>query len=658
MFWLRAGIMVSGLFLANAAAAAPPIAAYGKLPTIAGIEVSPDGTKWAAIVGDETRAEIQVRELASTKLLAATPVEKAKARSLMWAGNDHVIATVSTTADVPNLSGPRREWFMLVDFKVSERRWHRLLGGIEGAMNVATGRPKAIIVDGKPILVVPGLTFPSGHGTSTLFRINLETYSTKPAIVGTSDTIDWEIGDDAKPLARVDYDQKTGEWRLLLRDGDALKRVYSEVAPIDRPGLLALSNGGQSVLVSAVRSGKRQLFDVALPGGAWSAPRPESEGDGLIIDPVSHRLLGVRSTSLENVDYKFVDPADQALWRGLTAAFPGEIVSFASWSDDRKIVIVEVEGPTNGDAFFVVDRRAHTANWLVDRYPGVTADDIAPVRTLRYAAADGTEIPAYLTLPRGRPAKNLPLVVMPHGGPEARDKPGFDWWAQALASRGYAVLQPQFRGSAGFTTALRDAGYGQWGRKMQTDLSDGVRFLAREGTIDTKRVCIAGASYGGYAALAGPTLDPGIHRCASAFAGVADLRRMLAAQVQASGGTAENITLRYWKRFMGVASPGDRQLDAYSPALLAAKVNVPIQLIHGKDDTVVLYAQSTLMEKALLAAGKPVEMVTLPGEDHWLSRAPTRIAMLTAMLAFLEKHNPPDPVAAEARASNANAPPG
>ena len=644
--FLRFGMVSTGLFLASAAVSAPPLAAYGKLPTIAGIEVSPDGSKWAAIVGDETRAEIQVRDLASSTLLAATPVEKAKARSLMWVGDDHVVATVSTTASVPNLTGPRREWNMLVDFKVSERRWHRLLGDVPGAMNVATGRPKALVADGKPVLVVPGLSFPSGYGTSTLFRINLESYNTKPAIVGTRDTIDWEIGDDGKPLARVDYDQEKGEWRLLLHDGDSLKRVHSEIAPIDRPGLLAVTNGGQSVLVSAVRSGKRQLFDVALPGGAWSSPRPESEGDSLIIDQVSHRLLGVRTTSLEKVDYKFADPADQSLWRGLTSAFPGEVVTFASWSKDRNVVIVEVEGPTSGDAFFVVNRAAHTADWLADRYPGVTADDIAPVRALRYAAADGTEIPAYLTLPRGRPPKNLPLVVMPHGGPEARDTPGFDWWAQALASRGYAVLQPQFRGSSGFTTALRDAGYGQWGRKMQTDLSDGVRFLAKDGTIDPKRVCIAGASYGGYAALAGPTLDPGVYRCASAVAGVADLRRMLGSEVRDSGGNSDNITLRYWKRFMGAASPNDRAIDAYSPALLADKVTVPIQLIHGKDDTVVRYEQSALMEKALLAAGKSVEMVTLQGEDHWLSRAPTRIAMLMAMLAFLEKHNPPDRVTA------------
>jgi dipeptidyl aminopeptidase/acylaminoacyl peptidase len=305
--------------------------------------------------------------------------------------------------------------------------------------------------------------------------------------------------------------------------------------------------------------------------------------------------------------------------------------------------IVEVDGLTNGDAFFVVDRKAKSANFLAARYPGIGPEDVAPVKAIRYKAADGLEIPAYVTLPRGRPGKNLPLIVLPHGGPESRDTPGFNWWAQALASRGYAVLQPQFRGSSGFGSDHRDAGYGQWGRKMQTDLSDGVRYLVKEGTVDPKRVCIAGASYGGYAALAGPTLDPGVYRCASAVAGVSDLRRMLAAEISDANGSRENATLRYWKRFMGTETVNNPVLDMISPAKLVDKATVPIQLIHGKDDTVVRFEQSTSMEKALRAAGKLVELVTLPGEDHWLSRAPTRIAMLTAMVAFLEKHNPPDP---------------
>lgn len=315
------------------------------------------------------------------------------------------------------------------------------------------------------------------------------------------------------------------------------------------------------------------------------------------------------------------------------------------WSNDRNIVMIEVFGPKSGDAFYVIDRKARAAGLLSQRYARLAPGDLGTVQTLTYKAADGTDIPAYLTLPPGGTPQNLPLIALPHGGPAAHDSPGFDWWAQALASRGYAVLQPQFRGSTGFGTPYRTAGYAQWGRKMQSDVSDGVRHLAAQGTIDAKRVCIVGGSYGGYAALAGVTLEQGVYRCASSIAGVSGLRQMLQSETRERG-NSQNPTVRYWWRFMGADSVNDTGIDKYSPARLAAKVSVPLQLIHGKDDLVVPMNQSSAMVSAMEKAGKPAEMVVLPSEDHWLSRPATRIAMLEALTAFLQKHNPPDPAPA------------
>jgi dipeptidyl aminopeptidase/acylaminoacyl peptidase len=622
-------------------AAAPPLSAYGQLPGISNIAVSPDGSKWAAILGDETVAEIQIRELAPNKLISVTPTEKAKARSLEWVGPEHLVATVSETGSIAGLSGPRREWYVLLDYNLKTKKWRQVMRGIEDTLGAAAGKATGMMLEGKPVVLVPGYTFSGGMGVSTLYRIPLDTLQARRVEAGNEDTIDWLVGDDGKALARVDYEQKSGEWRLYLHPKSGWTRAYSETAPLDRPHIDGIGSNGDTVLVRTHKTGADQVHDVRIDDGSWSPARPELVTDDLVTDPANHRLIGTVDVSLEGVDYRFLSESEQKLWQGLARAFPGELVTLASWSDDRMTAIVEVQGPKNGDGFYVIDRKARTAEWLADRYPGVTPDDIAPVTAFRYKAADGMEIPAYLTLPRGRPAKDLPLIVLAHGGPESRDEPGFDWWAQALASRGYAVLQPQFRGSSGFGAAHRDTGYGQWGRKMQTDLSDGVRRLAKDGTIDPKRVCIVGGSYGGYAAMAGPTLDPGVYRCASAVAGVADLRRMLASEIEDANGSSRNASLRYWKRFMGVERTDDPALDTLSPARFAERVTVPMQLIHGKDDTVVRYEQSAIMEKALRAAGKQVELVTLPGEDHWLSRSPTRIAMLTAMVAFLEKHNPP-----------------
>ena len=179
---------------------------------------------------------------------------------------------------------------------------------------------------------------------------------------------------------------------------------------------------------------------------------------------------------------------------------------------------------------------------------------------------------------------------------------------------------------------------------MQTDLSDGVRFLAGRGIIDPEKVCIVGASYGGYAALAGPALDPGVYRCAVSVAGVSDLRAMLTSETRLSGSGAEsrNPIIRYWNRFMGGAGSGDRTLDERSPARQADRVDAPILLIHGRRDTVVPYEQSTIMADALRRAGKPVELIALDGEDHSLSQAETRLQMLEATIRFLEENNPPN----------------
>jgi dipeptidyl aminopeptidase/acylaminoacyl peptidase len=207
-----------------------------------------------------------------------------------------------------------------------------------------------------------------------------------------------------------------------------------------------------------------------------------------------------------------------------------------------------------------------------------------------------------------------------------------------MASRGYAVLQVNYRGSDGLGWKFQSAGFGEWGHKMQTDLSDGVRYLAAQGLIDPKRVCIVGASYGGYAALAGVTLDLGVYRCAVAVAGPSDLRMMIGDKWTPH----TPLYQRYWERYMGAKDANDPHLAAISPALHADRVTAPVLLIHGKDDTVVSYDQSRYMEAALRAHGKPVELVTLSHEDHWLSHGDTRLQMLQATMDFVEKNNPPD----------------
>jgi dipeptidyl aminopeptidase/acylaminoacyl peptidase len=356
-----------------------------------------------------------------------------------------------------------------------------------------------------------------------------------------------------------------------------------------------------------------------------------------LYDKTTNQLIGQAGLYGDEARHSFFDPRDAAVWKAITAAYPGQRVELTDYDAARDKYVVRVDSPTDGPAYALVDLASKHAGWIGAEYMGLKPADISPVRAIAFSAHDGFALSGYLTTPRGKAEKALPLVVLVHGGPAVRDGPGFDWWSQALASRGYAVLRVNYRGSGGLGWAYQAAGFGEWGRKMQTDLSDGVRYLAGRGLVDPKRVCIAGASYGGYAALAGATLESGMYRCAASVAGPSDLAKMIHWFKGAEVSGAAAAGQRYWSRYMGPLE----SLDQISPAKHADKVTVPILLIHGKDDTVIAYQQSQIMADALARAGKPFEFVTLKAEDHWLSRGATRLEMLEALTAFLERNNPP-----------------
>jgi dipeptidyl aminopeptidase/acylaminoacyl peptidase len=250
-----------------------------------------------------------------------------------------------------------------------------------------------------------------------------------------------------------------------------------------------------------------------------------------------------------------------------------------------------------------------------------------------YKARDGLEIPAYLTLPPGRAPKNLPAVVYPHGGPDERDAIGFDYWAQFMANRGYAVLQPNFRGSSGYGAKFTEAGLRQWGLKMQDDISDGVKKLIADGIVDPKRVCIVGASYGGYAALAGATFTPDLYACAVSFAGISDLPKMLHSNRAQVNSDAKEIS--FWESRIGSTDENWDQLAATSPARHADQVKCPVLLLHGDGDTNVPIEQSEIEEAALKSAGKNVQFVRLEGDDHYSKLGATRVRTLKEIESFL-----------------------
>ncbi|HUQ53747.1 MAG TPA: alpha/beta fold hydrolase, partial [Gammaproteobacteria bacterium] len=384
--------------------------------------------------------------------------------------------------------------------------------------------------------------------------------------------------------------------------------------------------------------GRFGLYVVSGETGAIERPlytHASLDVESVRVDPYTNRVVGADVGPEEIVWFDVALRAQQA---ELDQAFRGESPRIVSWSQDRSRSIVSTESADRAAAYYFLDSKAGTAKQIASTNMQLATVKLARREAYGYAARDGIKIPAYLTRPLGVEGP-APLVLLPHGGPAARDFSGYDWLAHGLASRGYAVLQPNFRGSGGYGQEWEEAGHGEWGiGVMQHDLTDGVAALIAAGIADPERVCIVGASYGGYAALAGAAFTPELYRCAAAIAGVADLRDMLAFERERAGG--RSATVSYWRQAMGVDEEGSssQDLDAASPARHSERVRAPVLLIHGRDDTVVPIVQSRTMESALRDAGKSVQFVELEGEDHWLSGAKTRLATLQALDGFLAEH--------------------
>ena len=467
---------------------------------------------------------------------------------------------------------------------------------------------------------------------------------------GTGFTVDWVVDAAGEPVARAEWEHARDAFSVLARQpGGAWKEVYrlGNGATLELNGL---TRDGKAVAAQGSGgAGQSRLWAIALDGSgaAVLAEDPARDVVAVQYDPYSRHPIGAWLGGVDP-EVRWFDAEAEARFGKVARAFPGRTVQLFGRSANGERVLASVSSPSLPPVYYLVDFATRRADIVGEAYPALVDEPLGRVSPIDYPARDGTRIPAYLTLPPGDRDEGLPLVVLPHGGPEARDDYAFDWFAQFLATRGYAVLQPQFRGSTGFGDDFRRAGYGEWGGLMQDDVTDGVKAMIERGVADPRRICIVGASYGGYAALAGVTLTPGLYACAVSVNGLSDLPMAIGQQKRAEG--AESNSYDYWRRSIGVAH--DEKLARRSPARLAGQVEVPVLLVHGVDDTVVPVSQSRAMARALKAAGKPHVLIELPGEDHWLSRTATRIRVLEETERFLASHlaappgttaGPPDP---------------
>ncbi len=617
---------------------------YAKLPLYEHVALSPQGDRAAFVTTIGEQREVVVQNLGDTQGVIRLKAGAQKLRDVSWAGSAQLLITVSQS---PGYLGPdQSENFALQSFDLQRKLVSDPMMWATQTWNLIATDPAIRVIDGKALLFIHGFTTPrmgDYYAIPSLYKTDLRERTTQlidAAPVSNTSHYRWVVDSSGKKLLQSIYDEEARRWSLFNWQKERWVEVYSEKSLIDSPFIVGLFKDDNTVLIKRRELGAWVVRQFLVAEGRWGDSIEERCcGTNFIRHPATHKVIGMSWLDLRK-HYNFFDGDLQKRWDQVVQSFPGEEVTLESWSDDLNRMVVKVFGKKTGAAYMLVDLEMQTVSRMGNLYAGIAADDVATVKPITYSASDGSQIGAYLTLPVGKNARNLPLVVLPHGGPESRDTLEFDWLPQALASQGYLVLQPNFRGSWGIGQSLEQAGYGEFGRKMQTDLSDGVRALVKLGVVDPSRVCIVGASYGGYAALAGAAFEPDVYRCAVSIAGLSDLAVHLKKYVdpKLSGDTR---SLRYMLRYLGANSIKDPLVAERSPANFARAIRSPVLLVHGENDAVVSIAQSQIMSKALKAEGRTYEFVKLKSEDHWLSRSDTRLEALQAVIKFLQAHNPP-----------------
>jgi len=623
---------------------------FGELANVRGVTISPDGKKLAMLIGSrEHDRSVIVQEIG--KKAVRIPTGSEDALGVQFLTNNRINIIFDKFRAMHRGIGRDQTRFVFMDLngrnqlQIPANTFRRIPGDDKNMLSVRTVnrskgtrsgkvreefRFEAVKVNIKTGRITKIERFPTNYHSPVFDPSN------RVRLMQVSKLEDKES--DFKLWTWMIRDHDTGKWREIFT-----ARKLDD-APFGFSGFLddntAVLVGRMTGLPEFERD-KTSIFKMNLKTGKISLLRSNDTVDmgGVITDPYTRYVVGF-SWLEDRRRVEYIDQDLAHLQKQLEGAFPGKAVGIRTWSEDRSKVIVWTSLAGHSTVYYLLDRNTNKVTLIAKEYPKIPEAAISTVKYIKYKAGDGTIIPAYLTIPVGREGeKNLPMIMLPHGGPRARDSWGNELWRQSFAFMGYVVLQPQFRGSDGYGIAFRDAGNEQWGLKMQSDLSDGIKYLVGQGLVDPNRVCIAGWSYGGYAAMAGGTLTPELYRCVIAGAGVSDLPRVLRRSGSERGFRRAAIT-EWWEESIGDPTTQPEKLKATSPVFQVEHARAPFLLIHGEEDTTVLITQTEIFAKALKRLNKPYKFVRLKNEDHNLKKGETRVLQLTEMRKFLEANNP------------------
>lgn len=653
--------VISGMLLFSITGvwAAPrlPVEAFAAPPLVQKAALSPDGQKIALMVNAEGTSTILVQDLGppgKRVSLMSSDNREYSFNWMRWVSNDRLlVATMFPSKRLLTSSGSVGG--------VATYETRLLSARIDGSKVINLMKPNSFQGELQPQYQDQVLDFEPDGGKHVLLALsdhsngNMErtSFGLGPTVVsldvenGTRSHLfnsrdkfrSWMVDRNHQVRLGIYQDKTEIEIHACDPDGQNWRKLWSyQALSKDRLSPLGFGKDPHELFLLANHEGRRALFSVDLRDPTLTrtlklADKQRDLDGSLVYSRKTGEAVGLTgSGEVDKAHDTYWDSDRRELVSLIDSALPGRFNRIVSMSHDESRYIVFSSNARTPGEFYLGDERTHSMALLAPRHPGLNAKDMVTKQSFKIKARDGLELPAFLSLPQGVEARKLPTVLLVHGGPQSHDDASFDTWVQFLANRGYAVLQVNFRGSTGYGTELLQAGLRRWGLEMQDDLSDATQWAIARGTAAPKRVCIVGASFGGYAALMGVAKTPDLYQCAVSFAGVSDLAETLhdtgiyrdlkdVAEIQ-----------------IGSLDKDAEQLKATSPRYLAGQITAPVLLVHGTEDRSVPIYQSELMDQALTTAGKVHRFIKQDRGDHHLSRYDHSLQFFKEMESFLVQH--------------------
>jgi len=608
-----------------------PVKTFFQAPVIASLTFSPNGKYIACLVPFERRMNLAVIDLEKGTKNLLTNFKDKQATQPSWASDDRILFRVdddgkeSFALYAVNRDGKDPVVLASGYSKADSNsevnvRFRSVLGRIEG--------------DTKNVLVLANITYRDWSDVATM---NLKT-GTMTKLIEAPGNVDYYLRDHAGQV-RIAVMQKEQTRLVLYRDAKTNGWVTLGEHHMDSPGWEPIGFDGDNQTLLIWSDVGRKTKAVYRYDTATRTQRELVFGDDtydvedVIYDASKKKIVGIQYDA-DRIRFHWLDEDMRKIDQQLTTSLPDTVHSPRQFAKDGSKIIYFSSSDRDPGVYYLFDRKTQKLNELAVIKPGIDPEKMSPMKSISFAARDGLKVYGYLTLPRGRPAKNLPLILHPHGGPFGiRDEWSYRDEVQFYANRGFAVLQVNYRGSGGYGRAYEASGFKKWGLEMQDDLSDGVKWCLAQGIADPARVVISGASYGGYAAMAGLTLSPELYCAGINYVGVTDIELLIP-----KGAPPDRM---YWRdtRLGKLSDAGDRKrIHDTSPVHLADRIHVPLLMAYGKNDPRVHIDHGFDMERALKKAGKTYEMIIEADEGHGFRKEESRIAFFDTVDLFLKKN--------------------